>query len=144
MNCPKCKSQDTRKDGMVKAKQRFYCKKCHYHFTVRKKSTAFSAGIKKSALELYLEGLGFRSIGRFLKVSHVSVYKWIKNFGEKLEPLQSDHQIKVVELDELHTYVGQKKTIAGYGLLLIEMGKNSSIAYWVPAAPKPAKNSGMP
>jgi len=143
MNCPKCKSYDTRKDGKVKERQRFYCKNCHYHFTVRKKSTASSEKIKKNALELYLEGLDFRSIGRFLKVSHVSVYKWIKKFGQQLEPLQSDNHIKVVELDELHTYIGQKKTIAGYGLLLIEMGKNSSIAYWVPAKPKPVNNSGI-
>ena len=75
--------------------------------------------------------------------ARAAALQWIKNFGEKLAPLQSDNHIKVVELDELHTYVGQKKTIAGYGLLLIEMGKNSSIAYWVPAEPKPAHNSGI-
>jgi DNA-binding NarL/FixJ family response regulator len=31
--------------------------------------------VKRQALQLYLEGLGFRSIGRFLGVSHVSVQK---------------------------------------------------------------------
>lgn len=144
MNCPKCKSQDIRKDGKIKSKQRFYCKDCHYHFTVDKKATAVPAQVKRDALYLYLEGLGFRSIARFLKVSHVAVYQWIKQFGEKLEPLKSEHQIKIVEIDELHTYVGQKKTIAGYGLLLIEMGKNSSIVYLVPAEPRPANDSGVP
>ena len=144
MNCPKCKSLDVRKDGKVKSKQRFYCSKCDYHFTVEKKATAASELVKKNALLLYLEGLGFRSIGRFLKVSHVSVYKWIKDFGEQLEPLKSEHHIKVVELDELHTYISQKKTIAGYGLLLIEMGKNSSTVYLVPGEAKQANNSGTP
>ena len=144
MNCRKCKSHDVRKDGKVKSKQRFYCINCHYHFTVAKKTTAASGLVKKHALLLYLEGLGFRSIGRFLNVSHVSVYKWIKHFGEQLAPLKSDHHIQVVELDELHTYIGQKKTIAGYGLLLIEMGKNSSTVYWVPGAAKLAHNSGSP
>ncbi len=41
--------------------------------------------IKKLALELYLEGLGFRAIGKILKVGHVSIYRWIKSFGEELE-----------------------------------------------------------
>ena len=144
MNCPRCKSQDIRRDGKVKSKQRFYCINCHYHFTVEKKTTAASELVKKNALLLYLEGLGFRSIGRFLKVSHVSVYKWIKQFGEQLAPLKSEHHIKVVELDELHTYISQKKTIAGYGLLLIEMGKNSSTVYLVPGEAKQANNSGIP
>ena len=38
--------------------------------------------LKRDALILYVEGLGFRSIGRFLNVSHVTVFNWIKNFGE--------------------------------------------------------------
>lgn len=38
------------------------------------------------AVELYLEGLGFRSIDRFLKVSHVMAYNWIRVFGQKKNP----------------------------------------------------------
>jgi insertion element IS1 protein InsB len=34
------------------------------------------------ALELYLEGLGFRAIGRVLRMSYVTVYYWIKEWGE--------------------------------------------------------------
>jgi len=40
---------------------------------------------KRFALELYLEGLGFRSIGRILKVSHVSIFNWIKQYGQNLD-----------------------------------------------------------
>ena len=36
--------------------------------------------------------------------------------------------IEVIELDEMHTYIGSKKTTVGSGLLLIEMGIDSSIA----------------
>ena len=74
-------------------------------------------------MQLYLEGLGFRSIGRILGVSHVSVQKWIKKFGQELEELKSENEISVVELDEMHTYIGNKKNIAGSGLMLIELGK---------------------
>ena len=67
--------------------------------------------LKRQAVELYLEGLGFRSIGRFLKVSHVAVYQWIGGFGEKLEELRSAHAIEIVEMDEIHTHIGSKKLV---------------------------------
>lgn len=46
---------------------------------------AFSSSIKRQVLQLYLEGLGFRFIGRFLKCSHVAAYNWIKAHGEFIE-----------------------------------------------------------
>jgi transposase len=124
-NCPKCKSKNFRKDGIVKSKQRFLCKDCKHRFTVEQVGKPNK--LKRDALILYLEGLGFRSIGRFLNVSHVAVFNWIKAFGEKLEEFRNTEKIEVVELDEMHTYIGSKKTIVGSGLLLIEMGTNSSI-----------------
>jgi hypothetical protein len=83
--------------------------------------------MKKQALHLYLEGLGFRSIGRFLGVSNVSVLKWIKSFGKGVEKLNTESQdIEMVEVDEMHSYIQSKKTTVGYGLLLIDLGKGSS------------------
>jgi transposase-like protein len=122
------------KDGIVKGRQRFKCKLCNFRFTVE--HLGKPEKLKIDALILYLEGLGFRSIGRFLNVSHVTVYNWIKEFGEKVENLRSSTDIKIIELDELHTYIGTKKTIVGYGLLLIEMGKNSSTSFLVQGAKK--------
>jgi len=76
--CPRCKSNNFRKDGIVKSRQRYLCKDCKYRFTV--KHLRKSVKLKRNALILYLEGLGFCSIGRFLYVSHVAVYNWIKSF----------------------------------------------------------------
>ncbi|AKB56449.1 Mobile element protein [Methanosarcina barkeri MS] len=45
-----------------------------------------------------------------------------------MEDLKSENEISIVEMDEMHTYIGNKKKIAGSGLLLIELGKNSSTA----------------
>jgi transposase len=125
-SCPNCNSSDFRKDGIVKQKQRYLCKSCKYRFTVA--NIGKPDDVKRDALILYLEGLGFRSIGRVLKVSHVSVFNWIKSFGEKLDSLRSSDEIEVVEIDEMHTYIGSKKTTVGSGLLLIDMGNDSSIA----------------
>ena len=131
MICPRCKSSDHKKNGKVAGRQRYKCNGCGYNYSVEIKSTASSASVKRQALQLYLEGLGFRSIGRFLGVSHVSVQKWIKKFGQDLEDLKRENEISIVELDEMHTYIGNKKNIAGSGLLLIELGKSSSIALLV-------------
>ena len=140
--CPKCGSEDCEKDGIVKGRQRHRCKSCGYRHTVRHRGK--SPDLKRQALELYLEGLGFRSIARFLRCSHVAVYNWIKAFGEAAQVLRSDAVLEVVEMDEMHTYIASKKTIAGYGLLLIDMGKDSSTAYWAAATQPPDGSCGMP
>lgn len=126
--CPKCKSEKRSKDGIVHERQRYKCKECNYRYTVEKREAKEStAEIRKMALNLYLEGLGFRSIGRILGFSHVAVYEWIKSFGSEIVKLGEDKEISVVEIDEMHSYIGNKKTTAGYGLLLIDMENGSSI-----------------
>ena len=139
-NCPKCKSLEFRKDGIVKSKQRYFCKACKHRFTVEQ--IGKSNELKRNALILYLEGLGFRSIGRCLNVSHVSVFNWIKGFGEKLDEFRNSRDIDVVELDEMHTYIGSKKTTAGFGLLLIDMGTDLSTVKLVQEEQKLEKSFG--
>lgn len=115
MSCHRCSSARIRKNGIVHGRQRYRCKDCSYNFTVECKSTAFPISIKQQALQLYLAGNGFRAIGRLLGVSHVSVYRWIRSMGEQAAALKSQQAIDVVEIDELHTYIGDKKTIVGCG-----------------------------
>jgi len=127
MKCPKCSSESHCKDGIVKNRQRFKCKHCNYRYTVEKKSDVKSEETKRLAFEMYLEGLGFRAIGRVLKISYVTVFQWVKKWGEQLELPKRNEAISVVELDEMHTYVSQKKTTDGYGLLLIDMENSFSL-----------------
>ncbi|MCS6821137.1 MAG: hypothetical protein NZ551_04630, partial [Microscillaceae bacterium] len=70
----------------------------------------------------------------------VTVFNWIKAYGKKLDEIRSNDAIEVIEIDEMHTYIGSKKTIVGYGLL--ELGVNSSIAKLVPGELKLVKNFG--
>jgi transposase-like protein len=127
MKCPKCGSEEYCKDGIIKGRQRFKCKRCNYHYTVEQKSDVKSLQTKRLAFEMYLEGVGFRAISRILKISYVTVFQWIKKWGENLELPRRNETIEVVELDEMHTYISQKKTTDGYGLLLIDMEKGSSL-----------------
>ena len=124
MNCPKCRSTKYVKNGMVKDRQRYKCKQCSFSYTVE-----WKAGIKPEfkplALTLYLEGFGLRSIGRVIGVSYVAVYNWIKNFGIKAGELpEKGEPVQEVEIDEMHTYIGSKKTKNGCGLLLIRWDEN--------------------
>jgi transposase-like protein len=143
VDCPKCGSGEHCKDGIVKGRQRHLCKACRHRYTVVRRSGTADATIKRQALQLYLEGLGFRSIGRILKFSNVAILQWIRAFGEQLEAIKRDDPVAVMELDEMHSYIGSKKTIAGYGLLLIEMGGASSTAYWVRGTQQQDKNYGI-
>ena len=143
MDCPRCNSSKHCKDGVVQGRQRYLCKDCRYRYTVQHRSGVGDADTKRRALQLYLEGLGFRSIGRILKFSNVSILNWIKAFGMNLQEIQNTKPIQVMEMDEMHSYIGSKKTAAGYGLLLIEMSENSSIASWVPGEQIRVKNSGI-
>ena len=77
---------------------------------------------KRRAVHLYLEGVGFRAIGRILGVSNVSVMHWIKALGEALEPLRASRapvSSPVIEWDEMWHFVGKKRS-CGYGLLLTD------------------------
>ncbi len=66
--------------------------------------------MKKQALHLYLEGLDFRSIVRFLGVSNVSVMNWIRSLGKEAQELSAQNQaIEMVEANEMHYYIGSKK-----------------------------------
>ena len=62
-----------------------------------------------------------------LKISYGTAFQWIKKWGENQELPRRNEEIEVVELDEMHTYVGRKKTTAGYGLLLIDMAEGITL-----------------
>jgi transposase-like protein len=112
MNCPKCSCVKRVKSGVIKGRQRYQCKDCGCNYTVEFKSTGKPKSMKKLALHMYLEGLGFRAIGRILGVSNVSVLNWIRSFGKEVQQLHSVNQeIEMVEVDEMHTYIGSKKLL---------------------------------
>jgi len=63
------------------------------------------------ALEIYLEGVGFRGIGRILRISYGTVYQWVKKWSKQIDLPVRNQSIDIVELDELHSYVQQKKLL---------------------------------
>ena len=111
MNCPKCSRHTYVKNSRIRGLQRYLCKQCKQRYTVKQRAGTGSLEIKKQSLQLYLEGLGFRSIGRVLKFSNVTILNWIRSFGENIEELHSKEPAKVVEIDEMHGYIKSKKSL---------------------------------
>jgi transposase-like protein len=128
LKCPKCGSTHSIKHGIVKNRQRYTCKECKYNYTVSKLGKELEKIYIIRSLQLYLEGLGFRSISRVIGISHVTIINWIKKYGKGLEFIRIERDKEaIVEVDEIYSFVGSKKNEYGSGLLLKEGVKK----YWV-------------
>jgi len=128
MDCPKCRSSHHVKDGIVRGKQRYKCKNCHYHYTVERKSDVKTPEIRRLALEMYLEGLGFRSIGRVLKISYGTVYRWVKEWSSHVSFPRRENPMETIELEKMLAYLQSKKaTDLHYGLMLIDLKEHISL-----------------
>jgi transposase len=131
--CPKCKSEHFIKNGKLHARQRYECKACGYNFTVSKLGKSKPPEVRRMALQLYLEGLSLRGIERLLKISHVTVLKWVRQWGKAKERLRREaepKEVRQVEIDELCSYIGEKKSKSGYGWVWIESGGKCWILWW--------------
>ncbi|HZK76460.1 MAG TPA: hypothetical protein VFD13_06080, partial [Candidatus Kapabacteria bacterium] len=103
--CPRCHQAHIVRSGYVQGRQRYQCQDCQYHYTTGRRGK--SPAVKRMAVHLYLEGLGFRAIGRFLGVSNVSVLNWIYQYAEQLDPIRKpeDGTIEIVEIDEMFSFI---------------------------------------
>ena len=144
MYCPKCESRDYVKSGFTRGKQRHKCKSCGCNFT-QSHLRDYSFKVKFQAAKMYLEGMGFRSIGRMLGVSNVTVLNWIREFGSITKAyvqtkLPKDiHDIEVVEIDEMWHFTGKKSGSSGFGLPLTDQHKKSLDFQWEVVVGKPSR-----
>ena len=142
MHCPKCHSEKKVKNGKVLNKQRYKCKECKCSYTQSHKN-GYSLEKRLSALQLYLEGTGFRAIGRVVNVSNVTVLNWIRNFGKNvkeyvMENMPNDSRdVEIIEMDEMWHFTVKKNENYGSGSLLIDSTKKSSPIQLVVAVKKP-------
>ena len=115
MVCPRCGSADLIKRGRKGSYQRFVCRDCGRYSTDRQPK--FSAQTKAQAIQMYMNGMGIRAIGRVLGASPAAVLIWIRKEHAALqqrlgqaEPAQAGAP-DIIEMDEIYTYV-QKNSIA--------------------------------
>ena len=90
--------------------QRYKCGECQRAYTPKAKEKGYPKETRMLALRMYVEGSSQRSIARILKISPQSVSNWINAYVSKLPPAPVPQKPKVAELDELCTFLKQKKT----------------------------------
>ena len=91
--------------------QRYRCQACRRYFTPEPKPEGYDVSVRTQALKLYLEGTSFRAIGRILGLHHQTVSNWITQAANALPAHVTDSTpTETIELDELYTFVQQKKT----------------------------------
>jgi transposase-like protein len=129
--CPKCQSVTTVKSGIVKNRQRFLCKSCGYHFSVRKLGKRIDSYYVTKALQLYIEGVSYREIERLLGVSHVSVMNWVKQHHIK-PPEHNDYHptYKVLSHKELTEFLKLPENMKGAGMIITELGDKYMLIRW--------------
>ena len=111
--CPYCQQTEKQvKAGLTGVgSQRWKCKVCNRRYTPKPKQM-YSNEMRQQAVKMYADGAGFRQVARHLGVDHVTIMNWVKAHADQLPnaPLPEDDPLHIVEMDELYTYVGRKKT----------------------------------
>ncbi len=112
MKCPKCASEHKQhKIGKLPSgSQRYQCFLCGCKYTPEKKPRGYPQEIRQKALQLVLEGMSYRAVARHLGVSPQSVANWVHEAARSLPAASVPEQVETVEMDELYTFVGDKKT----------------------------------
>ncbi len=94
--------------------QRYLCKACQRHFTPNPNPIGYPVEVRGEAVAQYVDGHNYRRVGREMRVNHQSVANWVKAAGDTAAaapiPRPLVDEDTVVELDELFTFVGRKKT----------------------------------
>jgi len=112
MRCPKCASEvKQHKVGKLPSgSQRYRCYLCGCKYTPEKKPHSYSAEVRRKAVQMYVDGINLRRIARHLGVNHQSVANWANADAEKLPAAPVPDQVEKAEMDELFTFIGDKKT----------------------------------
>jgi transposase-like protein len=123
-HCKYCSSEKMIKNGFPQGVQRYRCKSCGKNQIAGDKRIKHENALRAFSVAMYLNGSGFRSIGRVFGVSFQIVHHWIKQAGKAVENIvdsqpNNPKEIAILEMDELFTYIQKKRGKSAYGLLLI-------------------------
>ncbi len=91
--------------------QRWKCKGCNRRYTPEQRQM-YSDEMRQQVVKWYVDGAGYRQIARHFGIDHVTVMNWVKAHSDQLAqaPVPDEKPLHIVEMDELFTFVGKKKT----------------------------------
>jgi transposase-like protein len=71
----------------------------------------YDPALRLQAIQLCLEGMSFRAVSRTLSVNFQSVINWFNQAHDQLpQQVEDATPTENVEIDELFTYVGKKRS----------------------------------
>ena len=111
-NCPHCQS-NTRQNRAGKTEagsQRYRCMHCNRKYTPEPKEQGYPDSMHKQAAEMYVDGINLRRIARHLKVAPQTIALWVSDLAEVLPNAPMPEVVKEAEMDEIFTFIGDKKT----------------------------------
>jgi len=141
----KCGSTNFKKDGIRKNEaceiQRYKCLECGKRFCnnigLRSK---VSAKVITASLDLYFRGVSLRQVRQHLlqfygiNITHVAIYKWIRKFGEVVQPyvdkLTPKEVSGVYHVDEMLVHVRKERTDNGHYQWLWNLMDNTT-RFWI-------------
>jgi transposase-like protein len=83
---------------------------CQRKYTPEPKQQGYPESVRKRAMEMYVDGSNLRRIARHLKVAPQTVAYWVTEVAEALPNAPLPSEVKEAELDEVFTFIGDKKT----------------------------------
>lgn len=111
-SCPVC-ATTTRQHKAGKNRcgtQRVHCQHCRRYYTHQPKKKGYDPDTRRLALKLVVDGNSFRRTARLVGVCPQTVITWVTAATQALPERPVPAAASVVELDELFTFVGHKKT----------------------------------
>jgi transposase-like protein len=110
--CPHCQSNTRQnKAGKTQAgSQRYRCMHCNRKYTPEPKQQGYPESLRKRASEMYVDGGNLRRIARHLKIAPRTVALWVTDVAETLPNAPMPEEVKEAEMDEIFTFIGDKKT----------------------------------
>ena len=83
---------------------------CHHKYTPEPKAQGYPESMRRRAAEMYVDGGNLRRIARHLKVAPRTVALWVSHVAAALPNAPMPEEVKEAEMDELFTFIGDKKT----------------------------------
>jgi transposase-like protein len=121
INCKDCNSDEVTKNGKVRCKQRYLCKKCGLNFVLGDERTNENiVALKALVVLLYALAKGsYNVLGTIFGRDRSLIYRWIKEAGLTFDDSKVEGEIKEIEFDEMWHFIGSKKTNFGSSKPLI-------------------------
>ena len=109
MDCKYCKKQCSKAGKNSTGKQKYYCLLCKKYQQKTYTYKAYDLKTDEQIIQYVKNSCGIRSIGKLIHISNTTVIKRIRQIATSLESTYSSGKGCVYEMDELHTFAGNKK-----------------------------------